>query len=206
MQLLSWVLCGSRRWAGAHSKLRHSWKLLLIPFFPPTKQSQRSFGLMGCCVHLTNEWPSSVAQMPSVIIVSNYFCLKRQHSSHCQGREINVCVLWDPVGTWAIFLPSEDQEPRYSFLTPRAHLGRNPPEEHLSVCRFITALGSGKDILLPTPLLHPWQVHHRKPHSSSFVWAWALKATHSNPSTRGPRKAVGKIHLGISHHPTVSEI
>ena len=95
--MLSWVWCGSRRWAGAHSNLSHSRKLLPIPLFPPAKQSQRSFGLMGCCVHLTNEWPSSVAQMPSVIIVSNYFCLKRQHSSHCQGREINVFseILWE---------------------------------------------------------------------------------------------------------------
>ena len=64
------------------------------------------------------------------------------------------CILWEPVGTRAVFLPSEHQKPGYSFLTPRAHLGRNPPEEHLSVCRVITALGGGKGVP---------KVHRQKP-------------------------------------------
>lgn len=56
-----------------------------------------------------------------------------------------VCSL-GVCGHKAVFLPSEDQAPGYSFLTPRAHLGENPPHRILFLSRFITALGRGEGI------------------------------------------------------------
>lgn len=138
--------------------------------------------------------------MPSVIIVSNYFGLKRQHSSHCQGREsVFSEILW----TRAIFLPSEDQEPRYSFLTPRAHLGRIPQRSIFLFVDSFLPWAVGRAFSSPLHSSTPGKCPLEAPLRQLCV-GWAQRPL-QQLSSLGPRKAfVAKFTGNLPITPTVS--
>lgn len=127
--------------------------------------------------------------MPSVIMVSNYFCLERQHSSHCRGREINVGAFsGSPWEQELSSCPQSIRNPDIAFLHP-GHTWAGIPQR--SIFLFAESLllwAEGKASPKCTARSH---------HSGTFVCAWALKATHSNPSSLGPQKGGGQNSLGI---------